>query len=416
MDPEKLDSFCQIYKDNAILDKYSLIDIMLDLQIKTNDLQGIMFNSFSSSSTRSTNYDDLIYTTIYGLTYDKGADIEYIDKWLKEFEIDIDDIVKNNLGSNEIGKYISVKHNDFHGTQEDKRKAHLIQVEFLDYFLKFYAGNFQSKIYSGFDVTYKNEWKYIKLSGVDVECLNNFCMSIFDESLATKNSNRTNIRDLANKLEIEIIENIISIDPSKVDTYLERVLKALEERQNDITFSTDQMDTWVSEFHIDLDEFPNFKNEELNIILNIKYSGKHVSVDERKHIFQIHTDFYYYACTIEVEKMIGYLKSKMMKISNSSTENIEENTTAKIKWSGKPSQLGFIVGNLAELGYIEVPRRPNGNINYSQFGKIVKNTFDVVGTEDSLSKYLNLDCDKSQETKKKFESNGFEIPNKISVS
>jgi hypothetical protein len=31
MDPEKLDSFCQIYKDNAILDKYSLIDIMLDL-------------------------------------------------------------------------------------------------------------------------------------------------------------------------------------------------------------------------------------------------------------------------------------------------------------------------------------------------------------------------------------------------
>jgi hypothetical protein len=313
MDPEKLDSFCQIYKDNAILDKYSLIDIMLDLQIKTNDLQGIMFNSFSSSSTRSTNYDDLIYTTIYGLTYDKGADIEYIDKWLKEFEIDIDDIVKNNFGSNEIGKYISVKHNDFHGTQEDKRKAHLIQVEFLDYFLKFYAGNFQSKIYSGFDVTYKNEWKYIKLSGLDVEYLNNFCKSVFDEKIATKSSSRFNITDLASKLEVEITENIINSSDNKIESYLHRVITALNERQKNILFSEDKMDKWVSKFDIDLEDFPYFKNEELSIILNKEYSGTHNSVDERKDVFQIQTDFYFYVSLIETDKLIKFLNSNSSK-------------------------------------------------------------------------------------------------------
>jgi hypothetical protein len=272
-----------------------------------------MFNSFSSSSTRSTNYDDLIYTTIYGLTYDKGADIEYIDKWLKEFEIDIDDIVKNNFGSNEIGKYISVKHNDFHGTQEDKRKAHLIQVEFLDYFLKFYAGNFQSKIYSGFDVTYKNEWKYIKLSGLDVEYLNNFCKSVFDEKIATKSSSRFNITDLASKLEVEITENIINSSENKIESYLHRVITALNERQKNILFSEDKMDKWVSKFDIDLEDFPYFKNEELSIILNKEYSGTHNSVDERKDVFQIQTDFYFYISYTETEKLIKFLKDNSSK-------------------------------------------------------------------------------------------------------
>jgi hypothetical protein len=272
-----------------------------------------MFNSFSSSSTRSTNYDDLIYTTIYGLTYDKGADIEYIDKWLKEFEIDIDDIVKNNFGSNEIGKYISVKHNDFHGTQEDKRKAHLIQVEFLDYFLKFYAGNFQSKIYSGFDVTYKNEWKYIKLSGLDVEYLNNFCKSVFDEKIATKSSSRFNITDLASKLEVEITENIINSSDNKIESYLHRVITALNERQKNILFSEDKMDKWVSKFDIDLEDFPYFKNEELSIILNKEYSGTHNSVDERKDVFQIQTDFYFYVSLIETDKLIKFLNSNSSK-------------------------------------------------------------------------------------------------------
>lgn len=99
-----------------------------------------------------------------------------------------------------------------------------------------------------------------------------------------------------------------------------------------------------------------------------------------------------------------------MKTTNSSTENIAENNTAKIKWIGKPSQLGFIIGTLTELGYIEAPRKLNNDINFTEFAKLVKNTFEIVSTEGTLSKYLNLDTEKSRETKSKFESNKFEIP------
>jgi hypothetical protein len=411
MDTEKLDLFCEIYRDETILDKYSLIDIMIDLQIKTKDLRGIMYDPFLGSSSGNKNYDDLVYNAIDSLTYDKGADIEYVDKWLIEFEIGIEDILKNNLGSNEIGKYISVKHNDFHGTQEDKRKAHLIQVEFLDYFLKFYADFILPKTNVFLGSINKNEWQQIKLIGVDLEYLNEFCKSIFDESIAIKNSNRNSIKVLADKLEIEIIDNIINIsDGSKVEAYFYRALHALEARQKKIHFSMDQMDRWISKFEMNLEDFPDFKNEELNAILDKKYSGTHNSVDERKEVFQIQTDFYFYWCKIQAEKTINFLNSKKMKTTNSSTENIAENNTAKIKWIGKPSQLGFIIGTLTELGYIEAPRKLNNDINFTEFAKLVKNTFEIVSTEGTLSKYLNLDTEKSRETKSKFESNKFEIP------
>ena len=88
----------------------------------------------------------------------------------------------------------------------------------------------------------------------------------------------------------------------------------------------------------------------------------------------------------------------------------------KLKWIGKPSQLGFIVSSLVDLGYIEAPVRQNGDINYTQFAKLVKQTFDIDTSESTLSKYLNTDSEKGQEPMRKFEQYGFNIPHKNIVS
>lgn len=112
--------------------------------------------------------------------------------------------------------------------------------------------------------------------------------------------------------------------------------------------------------------------------------------------------------------MISFLESKKSNVSKSIENNTEN--TEKIKWIGKPSQLGFIIGKLAELGYIDAPQKPNGEINFTQFAKLVNNTFNVETTEATLSKYLNLESEKGSETVRKFNDNGFDIPHIKQIS
>ncbi|WP_157209206.1 hypothetical protein [Mariniflexile maritimum] len=93
-----------------------------------------------------------------------------------------------------------------------------------------------------------------------------------------------------------------------------------------------------------------------------------------------------------------------------------DEVTNKLKWIGKPSQLGFIISSLANLGYIETPLKKDGEINYTQLAKLVKETFETETTESTLSKYLNLDSEKGQETSRKFSSYNFNIPHLKTIS
>lgn len=313
MDTEKLDLFCEIYKDVTILDKYSLIDIMIDLQIKSKDLSSIIWRGFNNNSGGSKKQDDIIFETIDSLTYDKGADIEYVNKWLVEFEIGIEDIVNNNLGSNEIEKYISVKHNDFQGAKEDKRKAHLIQVEFLDYFFKLYASNFHSRSYSGFDGRYKNEWVIIKQDQYyNVEFLNCFCKSIFDEIPAIKisfNLNyENNIKNFASKLQDEISDNVLRLSDFKIRVYLDYISKTIKKRQLQL-ITSENINSWLVKYFLDIDDFPFFNNKEFNLLLNKDYLGEHSSVEERREVFKIQRDFFLYASMIESNKILNFIDS-----------------------------------------------------------------------------------------------------------
>ena len=103
-------------------------------------------------------------------------------------------------------------------------------------------------------------------------------------------------------------------------------------------------------------------------------------------------------------------------IFNKDPNHIQKVENKKIKWLGKPSHLGFIMGQLASLDYIEAPKHINGEINYTQFAKLVMQTFKAEGKESSLSKYLNLQSEKGKETQRSFEKESFEIPHIKSVS
>jgi hypothetical protein len=91
------------------------------------------------------------------------------------------------------------------------------------------------------------------------------------------------------------------------------------------------------------------------------------------------------------------------------------NSNIKLNWTGKKAHLGFIMGTLVDLGYIQAPEKSNGEINYSELARIILNLFDCDSTPGSLSKYLNITSDKSEEVSRNFAKNGFNIPHSKSV-
>ena len=93
---------------------------------------------------------------------------------------------------------------------------------------------------------------------------------------------------------------------------------------------------------------------------------------------------------------------------NTNKEATTENE--KLKWTGGTAQLGLIIGHLAENGFIEAPKKPNGEINFARFSKLVLKNFESNAKADSLSKYLNIHSDKAQETQGKLDAENFYIP------
>lgn len=83
----------------------------------------------------------------------------------------------------------------------------------------------------------------------------------------------------------------------------------------------------------------------------------------------------------------------------------------KLKWAGKKTHIGFVLGTLAQEGYVDPPRGKDGEINYTAFAKLVKQIFDVSVGEDTLRKYLNPDEEKFLENKNTFEKHQFSLPN-----
>lgn len=114
------------------------------------------------------------------------------------------------------------------------------------------------------------------------------------------------------------------------------------------------------------------------------------------------------AFIVELEKI------KENAISNEFYKSVSEEE--KLKWDSKPAHLGYILGMLADLEFVNAPKRKNGNINYTLFAKQVLNIFDVKTTENTLTKYLNTTTEKAQETERNFSKANFNIPHKKEVN
>lgn len=164
--------------------------------------------------------------------------------------------------------------------------------------------------------------------------------------------------------------------------------------------------------------------EVTEIIINI--SSKNLSIPAYEFDDLTLDEIYHYNKRLEVLSFLPMalitIASSLMNILNNKIEEIKEvmesekSDELKLKWNGKPSHLGYIIGQLAQQDYIEPPKRDNGEINFTQFAKDVLRIFKSEATQGTLSAYLNINNEKSQETHRNFEKAKFNIPHKKIVS
>lgn len=91
----------------------------------------------------------------------------------------------------------------------------------------------------------------------------------------------------------------------------------------------------------------------------------------------------------------------------------------KLNWIGESSHLSYIISELVNQNYIEAPMKPDGDNNYSQLSRQIKNSFKQKNNIqiESMRKYASPDNEKFQELDHKFKIEyNFHIPNKKRIS
>lgn len=417
MEETYFQSFLNLLDDNVILKESTAIGVMFQFRKYIKKIKSEVLLEIQNRGDGRNDYLDYLINEIDQQDYLKDIDVSYVQKWLDEYNISIEEIFNINRQDNEIENVIDNHYNDMEAYSKEKDKAFLVQSDFLHYFCKYYADELIGYLNSLKHQNTKNDiMPQPTVKPFKDEYLKVFCKEISNERVIKETCFSLIYDSMIHYvpyLENEILENLLLLNTDKKDDYLNFALDTIKKTEfSDCDEKV--IAKWLKKYNSSADEFPNFKNEDLAHWLKRYYNGYADDPNDYDFILEIQIDFYWYAAGLEAQKMISFLESK--KAAALKLIENQSQTTEKIKWIGKSSQLGFIIGTLAELGYIEAPEKPNGDINFTQFAKLVNNTFNVETTEGTLSKYLNLESEKGSETVRKFKDNGFDIPHLKTVS
>lgn len=411
------DRFCNILSDEVILKKSTAYGVSRTLKTYLKEIQSQVLKTLYSLDEGKNDYLDYLINEVEKQDYVKEVYFEHVQRWLDEYNTTLEELEELDFRK-PIARVLDAHYNDMVPYSPEKDKAFLLQSDFLNYYCVTYANQLITFLKSKKQTDFKkdNKMNQVNTKPFKDEYLVAFCKELQDENTVKESSfmhlYKNSVTHFTSYLESEITENLLLLDTDKKEPYLEFVLDKVKKTPY-ANISQNHLDKWMKMYGSDINEFPIFSDDKLNEILNKHFANHWSDLELGDNILDVQTDFFCYACMLEVKKIEKFIMSKKGNNSNLIKQDSED---LKLKWIGKPSQLGFIISSLVDLGYIEAPVRQNGNINYTQFAKLVKQTFDIDTTESTLSKYLNTDSEKGQEPMRKFEEYGFNIPHKNIVS
>lgn len=420
MTREHLDIYCKLL-NKEVFEEYSVYKILESFKSSFTKLKSeILSNCLNYDNDKKIEYLNLVSSEINSLMNNKYSDFSVLNKWLDLFEISFSTVINSNIDKEDIHFYLDADYATYEDEEYNvirRKDIFKFQDAFFNAF-KYHFGNevvvFCNNNKANFSKK-TSEVVTINKSFKD-QYLTVFCKNISNERLIKETCFKQVYDSMVHYVpyfENEILENLLILGSDKKDDYLNFVIDTIQKTEFS-DYDEEVIAEWLKKYNSSIDEFPDFANDDLRHWLKRYYNGYVDKPSDLDYILDIQIDFYCYAAGLEAQKMILFLESKKSTASKVNDSNPE--STEKIKWIGKSSQLGFIIGKLAELGYIDTPKRINGETNFTQFAKQVNNTFEVNTKESTLSKYLNLESEKGSETVRKFNENGFDIPHVKTVS
>jgi len=420
MNREHLDNYCKLL-NIEIFEEHSVYKILEKFKYYLPKVKSeILTNCLNYEVDKKIEYLNFVSSEINNLNIIKSADTNLLNKWLELFDISFSTVLNSSMHKQDIHYYLDSDYSAYDEEEFDIIKRKDI-FKFQESFFYAFRHHFSNDIIvfcnNSKDTFSKKTSEVITINKLfKDEYLKVFCKNISNERVIKETCFRQVYNSMVHFVpyfENEILENLLILSSDKKDDYLNYVIDTIQKTE----FSDcdeEVIAQWLKKYNSSVNEFPDFVNDDLRHWLKRYYNGYSDKPTDFDFILDIQSDFYYYAAGLEAQKMISFLESK----KSTAVNNIESQSqiTEKIKWIGKPSQLGFIIGKLADLGYIEAPKRPNGETNFSKFASLVNNTFEVDTTDNTLSKYLNLESEKGSETVRKFNEYGFDIPHTKTVS
>ena len=391
-------------------------NLLFELQYKLSFLKSEILENKIRLQAKSNTYIDYVINEVKIQITDKSLDGKIIvNRWLDLFKVNIEDVLSFKYENEEFKNYFTTEYLNLPIETIERNKYLEFRVKFKEYLCVYYAREIIS--YCKIKPT-KTSIPSDKNKSMKTTILKEFSYNISKYDDLTKvydfyNFYDSNILCLCESLKDEITENLLTLDSTKHTIYLDLVYETLE-KSPFYNINPIIIDQYLTEYNINIEQFPNFENDKLIRLLKTNDYYNQLPYNEFSYIENIQEAFYKYFAMIETKKLLEHTKQLKVKYTiPNSHKNLAPN---KIRWCGKPSQLGFIMGMLANLDYIESPKRQNGETNFTQFAKDLLEIIEIETTIGSLSTYLNIDSSKAQETVRKFENEKFHIPNRKMIS
>ena len=133
------DKFCELIDDINVLGKSTALGVMIDLQLCLKEIKSETLAELQEKGVNRNDHLEFKINEIDKRSYAKNADFNYIKKWINEYQINLTDLFNNSIQDNPIYKMINTHYKDMEKFSQETDKVYYLQLDFYQYFCKYYA-------------------------------------------------------------------------------------------------------------------------------------------------------------------------------------------------------------------------------------------------------------------------------------
>jgi hypothetical protein len=220
------DKFCELIDDSNILGKSTAIGVMIDLQHCIKEIKSETLLELQENGVNRNDLLDFKINEVEKRSYPKNADVNYIKKWINEYQISLTDLFSNSIQDNPIYKMINTHYKEMEKFSQETDKAYYLQLDFYQYFCKYYADELIEYFKSKMTISEKNI--------IETENENQLSVNqavILLDRLGLFSSSK--LENLPNTKKAKLISQLIGKNDKNIKTAIEKLeLKSSEIKPN----------------------------------------------------------------------------------------------------------------------------------------------------------------------------------------